>query len=107
MTQPKDLFDTQLPKRIEENGARYSDVDAIFYIKINGEGGGDWTVNLKDTPGVTDGDAGNSDCTLECEVDDWVAIQKDPQAAMQMFFEGKLKIGGNAMLAQNLGTILA
>lgn len=105
MAAPKDLFSTHLPKRIEKGGGSLDNIDAVFFIKINGDGGGEWTVNLKDAPGVSEGDAGNADCTLECGIEDWNAIQADPQAAMQMFFEGKLKVGGNAMLAQNLGAI--
>jgi len=106
MAQPKDMFTSYLPKRIAEKGESLAGVGAVFLFKITGEGGGEWTVNLKDQLGVTEGDAGNAECTIECTADDWTTIQTSPQSAMQLYFEGRLKVGGNAMLATRLSEIL-
>lgn len=104
--QAKEFFDSYLPKKIAGNSGTASSVGAIFLFTITGDTGGQWTVNLKDAPGVTAGDAGNSECSIECSTDDWTAIQTNPQSAMQLYFEGKLKVGGNVMLATKLQQIL-
>ncbi len=106
MAEAKDFFDTHLPSKLAKDLSAAKAVDAIFLFTITGDGGGQWTVNLKDDVGVKAGDAGNSECTLEVAVEDWQQIQANPQSAMQLYFEGKLKVGGNVMLATKLQEIL-
>ena len=67
---------------------------------------GTWTVNLKDELGVTEGDAGNSECTLELSSENWTKISDEPAEAMNLYFAGELKVEGNAMLATKLQEIL-
>ena len=69
--------------------------------------GGVWTVDLKENPGVREGDEGKADCTLEIAAADWTSISGNPGAAMQLYLTGKLKVTGNAMLATKLQSILA
>ncbi len=38
--------------------------------------------------------------------DDWKSISENPGAAMQLYFTGKLKVSGNAMLATKLQQIM-
>ncbi len=106
MAEAKEFFESYLPAKISKDQDTAKAVDAIFLFTIVGDGGGQWTVNLKDNLGVTAGDAGNSECTIECATSDWAAIQTNPQSAMQLYFEGKLKVGGNVMLATKLQQVL-
>jgi len=106
MAEAKDFFDTYLPGKISKDKDAAAAVGAIFLFTIEGDGGGKWTVNLKDNVGVSAGDAGNSECTIDCASTDWAQIQTNPQSAMQLYFEGKLKIGGNVMLATKLQQVL-
>jgi len=106
MAEAKDFFESYLPGKISKDKDAALAVSAIFLFTITGEGGGQWTVNLKDAVGVTAGDAGNTECTIECAVADWAQIQAAPQSAMQLYFEGKLKVGGNVMLATKLQQVL-
>ena len=103
----KDFFDTFLPGKIAQDPGSASGVNAVFLFTITGDEGGQWTVNLKDDVGVKPGDSGSSECQIECTSADWAQIQANPQSAMQLYFEGKLKVGGNVMLATNLQSILA
>jgi putative sterol carrier protein len=78
----------------------------VFLFKITGDGGGTWTVDCKSNPGVRAGEE-PADVTLELSASDWATISSNPGAAMQLYFTGKLKVSGNAMLATKLQKLLA
>lgn len=102
----KEYFQIELPKKLAADPAGARSVAAIFQINITGDGGGSWTVDLKaDPPTCVEGN-GTGDCTITMSNDDFKAIRQNPQAAMQLFFQGKLKVQGNPMLATKLQKIL-
>lgn len=107
MSDVKADFESGIANKISSDVEKAKAIGAVFLFKITGDGGGTWTVNLKDNPGVTEGDAGNAECTLELAAEDWKTINTNPQAAMQLYFQGKLKVAGNPMLATKLQQILA
>lgn len=100
-------FGTRLPTKITSDPEKAKAIGAVFLFKINGDGGGVWTIDCKNEPGVYPGEKGTPDCTLELTAEDWKTISDNPGAAMQLFFTGKLKVTGNAMLATKLQQILA
>jgi hypothetical protein len=70
---------------------------------LTGEGGGEWTVDLTSDPPVCDqGDKGTAQCTIELSHEDFKSLFSDPQAGMQLYFQGKLKVTGDPMLATRL-----
>ncbi|MGB5812757.1 MAG: SCP2 sterol-binding domain-containing protein [Polyangiales bacterium] len=99
-------FTQDIPQSIERDVERAQAVDAVFLFKVMGEGGGVWTVNMKDAPGVSEGDSGNADCTIEISSEDWTALTEKPSAAMQFFMNGKIKLTGNALLATKLQAVI-
>jgi len=99
-------FTEHIPKSIESDLEKAKAVDAVFLFKVSGEGGGVWTVNMKDAPGVCEGDAGNAECTIELSTDDWRAMTDKPGSAMQFFMQGKIKVTGNALLATKLQAVI-
>jgi putative sterol carrier protein len=99
-------FSTRLPNKLNADLEKAKAIGAVFVFKINGEGGGTWTIDCKNDIGVREGAAENADCTLELAVEDWNTISANPGAAMQLYFTGKLKVSGNAMLATKLQQIL-
>jgi putative sterol carrier protein len=103
---PKDaqeLFDVQVPEALKNYPDKAKEVDAIYCFKITGEGGGEWTVDLTADPPVCErGDKGSAQCTIEVEHDDFQTMLSDPQAGMQLYFQGKLKVTGDPMLATKL-----
>jgi len=106
MPDAKTSFTQDIPRSIEEDIAKAKAVDAVFLFKVKGEGGGVWTVNMKDAPGVTEGDAGSAECIIELSTDDWKAMTEKPGTAMQFFMQGKIKLTGNALLATKLQSVI-
>lgn len=106
MPDAKTSFTQNIPQSIESDVDRAKDVDAVFLFKVNGDGGGVWTVNMKDAPGVTEGDSGDAECTIEISTEDWQALTEKPGTAMQFFMNGKIKVTGNALLATKLQAII-
>ncbi|GAB4561521.1 MAG: hypothetical protein Tsb0020_09070 [Haliangiales bacterium] len=108
MAMPKDaaeLFDDLMPPALEKHKDKAKEVNAIFYFNITGDGGGEWTVDLvSDTPAVHKGDTGNAQCKIEVSSEDFQTMLNDPNAGMQLFFQGKLKVEGDPMLATKLQT---
>ena len=102
----KEYFTNELPKKLAADPASARSVAAVFQINVTGDGGGSWTCDLKNDPPTCKEGTGTADCTITMANDDFKAIRANPQAAMQLFFAGKLKVQGNPMLATKLQKIL-
>merc|ERR1719380_575654 len=77
---------------------------AVFCFKITG--GKTWVLDLKNGSGkLTEGE-GKADCTITIGDADFAAMAEGKLDGMQAFMGGKLKIAGNMMLAQKLGSIM-
>ncbi len=97
------MFNEQVPKALEKYPDKAREVDAIYCFKITGDGGGEWTVDLtSDPPTCKTEDDGTAQCTVEVAHDDFKTMLGDPQAGMQLYFQGKLKVTGDPMLATKL-----
>ena len=109
MPDAKTDFTTNIPAKIAANPDKAKEIGATFLFKISGDDGGTWYLDLKENVGVSAGDAEGlaPDCTLELTDEDWKTMSENPGAAMQLYFQGKLKVSGNAMLATKLQQILA
>lgn len=107
---PKDaqeLFDVMIPEGLKRFPDKAREVNAIYGFKISGEGGGEWTVDLtSNPPECSRGDTGKSQCTISVAHDDFKTMLSDPQAGMQLFFQGKLQVAGDPTLAMKLQQLI-
>jgi putative sterol carrier protein len=102
-TSASDLFDNILPASVAKNPAAAQQVGAVYVFKISGEGGGEWTVDLKSaTPSISRGVNPGAECTIEVTNADFVSMLQNPNLGMQLFMQGKLRVSGNPMLAMKL-----
>jgi hypothetical protein len=106
MAQPKDaqeLFDKLMPEALQQHPDKAREVNAIYYFNITGPTGGQWTVDLTgNPPKVIKGDTGNAQCSVTVSDEDFQTMLSDPNAGMQLYFQGRLQVGGDPMLAMKL-----
>ncbi len=105
-TMPKnaqDLFDNLVPQGLAQDPDKARELNAIYCFKLAGVGGGEWTVDCTaDPPSCTKGDSGKAQCTIEVSNEDFNTMLSDPNAGMQLYFQGKLRVSGDPMLAMKL-----
>src|SRR3954465_1827328 len=99
------LFNQDLPAALAKNAEdAKSNIGAKYQMSITGVG--DWLIDCN-TASCTSG-TGQADCTITVAPDDFQKLAENPQAEGQkLFFAGKLKIGGNVMLAMKLSKLFS
>ena len=99
----KHLFDDLVPAAIKKYPERAKEVNAIYGFNVTGDGGGTWTVDLvNDPPTCVPGDSDKAQCKIEIAHEDFLQMLGNPQLGMQLYFQGKLKVTGDPMLATKL-----
>lgn len=98
------LFTQELPAAMEKNPAGAKEIGAKYQLNVTGDGGGEWFIDVSDSgPKCTAGNPGGADCTITISTDDFQKLHENPETnGMQLFFQGKLKVAGNQMLAMKL-----
>ena len=98
-----EVFDELVPKGLAAFPDKARELNAIYCFNISGDGGGLWTVDCTaNPPTCTPGDAGKAQCTIEVSNEDFKTMLSDPNAGMQLYFQGKLRVSGDPMLAMKL-----
>jgi 3-hydroxyacyl-CoA dehydrogenase/3a,7a,12a-trihydroxy-5b-cholest-24-enoyl-CoA hydratase len=101
------IFDG-MARAISDNKALVDKVKAVYQFNIKAGGKTvTYTVDVKnkDTAGVKSGAQGQADCTITMEDADFVDLASGKLDAMAAFGQGKIKLGGNMMLAQKLSVL--
>jgi putative sterol carrier protein len=107
-TSVKSFFDEKVPAALAVNPDKVKDVAAVYLFKITGDDGGTWTVDLVSSPPTCQrGEHGTPQCTIEASDADFRGmVDGGMQAAMSLFFSGKLKVSGDPVLATKLSKLL-
>ena len=78
-------------------------LDAVFQFEITGDGGGNWSVIVKDGAcQVQEGTHESPTVTLTMSGETWVGMCNKEVNGMQAFMSGQLKASGDIMLAQRI-----
>jgi len=100
MTSVKEVFDG-MPGAFNPTAAQ--GLDAVFQFEITGDGGGNWTVAVKDGAcEITEGTHDAPTTTLTMSGETWLAMVNGELNGMQAFMSGQLKVSGDIMLANRI-----
>ena len=81
-------------------------MNVVFQFSVSGEGGGEWSVEIKDgTCKVAAGKHLSPACTLKIAAADFLALMNGKLPAMEAYTSGKLKIDGDIMKSQLIGKL--
>lgn len=81
-------------------------LDYVYHITITGDGGGTWTLSVKDGAcALQEGKHGAPTVALTMSDTTWLAIVNKKMNAMQAGMTGRVKTMGNMMAAQKIPTI--
>lgn len=99
-TDVKEVF-TNMPKVF--NPAAAQGLNAVFQFAITGDGGGNWSVIVKDgTCEIQEGTHASPTVTLTMAGSTWLGMVNKQVNGMQAFMSGQLKATGDIMLAQRI-----
>lgn len=107
-TSASQLFDEVLPALLSEHAAKAKEVGVVYAFKVTGEGGGEWTVDLKGKiPDIQKGLQAGAGCVVEMAHQDLLTALANPSKFLQMFLAGKVKVtSGDPMLLMKLQRLL-
>src|SRR5574341_1236343 len=75
-------------------------MNATLQLELTGEGGGLWHMVVGDRQiQITEGQAASPHMTLKMAAADYLAMVNGETNPMQMFMQGKVKVGGDMSLA--------
>ncbi len=104
----RDLFNNKLTAALAARADDARRIGGKYQMNINGEGGGNWTIDLvSNPPTIASGTVTDAGVTIDVAEPDFQTLVADPGAGMKLFFAGKLKVKGNQMLAMNLQKLFA
>lgn len=91
----------RLSAKLSSDPAIASNFNAVYKFVLEGDAGGIWLINLRDGATVEKKD-GDSDCAITLAGDDFIGLVAGEIDGNQLYFQGKLQIGGDMGLALKL-----
>ena len=100
LTSVKEIF-IRMPEVFNPSAAQ--GLDAVIQYDISGDGGGNWTIIIKDGAcQVQEGTHEAPSVTLSMSDETWLQIVNKETNGMEAFMSGQLKVSGDIMLAQRI-----
>ncbi len=101
---PLEIFE-EIDKRVKSNPDKAKAINAVYQFNITGDLGGTWTVDCT-APEAKEGPARTPGCTFTISDKDFVDIVLGKLHGQLAFMSGRLKVGGNMVLAMRLQEVL-
>ncbi len=90
------------------DAAKAQGINSVVQYKIEGAGGGNWLIELKDGKcRIEEGTHDSPSVTITMNASTWLALVNREINGMQAFMSGKLKATGDIMVAQKIPLIFA
>lgn len=82
-------------------------VEATYVYELSGDGGGTWTVSIKDDVlTVTEGGSDAASVTYQMKADDYVKLANGDLGGAKAVMTRKLKVAGSIPLARKMNNFL-
>ncbi|MCA9642438.1 MAG: SCP2 sterol-binding domain-containing protein [Polyangiaceae bacterium] len=82
-------------------------VEATYVYELSGNGGGTWTVSVKDQAvSVSEGSTDNASVTYTMKADDYVKLANGDLGGAKAVMTRKLKVSGSIPLARKMNNFL-
>jgi putative sterol carrier protein len=105
--QPKEWFETELSEKVKDDPSVVEGFDGVLDFKITGDGGGDWSVEIRDNVlNVQEGSHEKPDILVTMKAPDFVNFINGKLNGQMAFMTGKLKVKGNMQLAMKLNKLV-
>lgn len=99
----RQYFEETVPELLRTRGDNLKNIGAIYEFQITGDGGGTWTLDLKENElSIAEKSADASDCTIIMQDDAFLSMVKGELKPQMAFLTGQLKVTGNMGLALKL-----
>ncbi len=86
--------------------AKAKGMNSVIQYVFDGEGGGNWIIEIKDESSQTrEGTHDSPNVTITMSVETWLALVNDEISGMQAFMGGKVKVTGDTGLAQKVSIL--
>lgn len=105
MATPKEYFDGMIKQKVDET-SDVSEFDAVYKFIVEGDGGGTWTLNLKDDKGIFEGEKGEPDVTITIGSEDFIEMMEGNLNPNMAFMSQKMKVEGDMMAAMKLNPLI-
>lgn len=101
-TEIQKTFNVDLPAAMERNKGTVMAYARLYQVNVPGVG--QWIVNTRPGgPSCAAGVAGSPDLTMSIAAEDFSTFMQDPaQNGMKLYFQGRLVIQGDPMVASSL-----
>lgn len=103
MADVRGFFTSYLPNKLAERPEIAKGINAIYQFNLGDAG--QWTVDLTEGGGITEGTHDAPGCVVTAAGSDFGALLDNPASAMMMFTMGKLKVS-NISLGMSLQKLL-
>ncbi|MBG1266105.1 SCP2 sterol-binding domain-containing protein [Nostoc sp. WHI] len=100
------FFNELLPAAMSKKPEYFQKIGHKCKFHITGDRGGEWYVNASDSgQSVTQGNFGESDCTITMSAEDFQEYYQDPSTGIKLFFDGRMLVTGNQQAIQEISKI--